>query len=338
MRAIIAAVLLSVLVVAAPASGQTYDRFYTFGDSLVDNGNVLAATLQTGTPLPPPGAYCQGRFSNGPVAFEFAWALLQGLPLDPACPVPPVPGGLQPILFGGAGPAVNFAFGGASTGLFNPAPGGMTVPGLKGQVAFFQLALGGRPPSPQALYAILAGANDYLSLTRIKPSQEERIVEGVVGNIADSIRQLHRLGARAVIVVNLPDLGLSPLSAPDPVRRVALSRLAAQHNRQLAAALARLQNKLDGLRIVPIDLAAPLAALPALGFDVQTPAMDRLLPPPPELGGLPMSFCIFVDPQACGVVSDFNAVPPSLFWDAEHPTTQAHYVLAQYILFRLQTP
>ena len=65
--------------------------------------------------------------------------------------------------------------------------------------------------------------------------------------------------------------------------------------------------------------------------------MDRLLPPRPALGGLPMSLCIFVDPQACGVVSDFNAAPPSLLWDAEHPTTQTHYVLAQYILFRLQT-
>ena len=67
---------------------------------------------------------------------------------------------------------MNFAFGGASTGLFNPAPGGMTVPGLKGPVSLFGLALGGRRPSPHALYTILAGANDYLSLTRIKPSQE----------------------------------------------------------------------------------------------------------------------------------------------------------------------
>jgi len=232
---------------------------------------------------------------------------------------------------------VNFAFGGASTGLFNPAPGGMTVPGLKGQVALFGLALGRRRPSPHALYAILAGANDYLSLTSINPSQEQRIVEGVVGNITESIRLLHRLGARDLIVVNLPDLGLSPLSAPDPIRRAALSRLAAEHNRQLAAALARQETKLNGLNLVAIDLAAPLQALPTLGFDEQTPAMDRLLTPPPALGGLPMSFCIFVDPQACGVVSDFNAVPPSLFWDAEHPTTQAHYVLAQHVLFRLQT-
>jgi phospholipase/lecithinase/hemolysin len=287
-------------------------------------------------PLPPPGAYCQGRFSNGPVAFEFVWATLQGIPLVPACPVPPAPGALQPLLFGGAGPAVNFAFGGASTGLSNPAPGGMTVPGLKGQVALFGQALGGQAPSPHALYAILAGANDYLSLTRIKPSHEERIVEGVVENITDSIRQLHWLGARDVIVVNLPDLGLSPLSLPDPARRAALSRLSAEHNRQLAAALARISTRLDGLHIIAVDVAAPLQALPALGFDVQIPAMDRLLPPPPALGGLPMSFCIFIDPQVCGVVPDFNAVPPSLFWDAEHPTTQAHYVLAQYILFRLQ--
>src|SRR5215208_6403576 len=334
MHATIPVVLLSVLATASSATAQTYDRFYTFGDSLVDNGNVYAATVQTGAPLPPPGAYCQGRFSNGPVAFEFVWAALQDIPLAPACPVPPAPGTLRPLLLGG-GPAVNFAFGGASTGLFNPAPGGMTVPGLQGQVGLFGLALGGQPPSPHALYAILAGANDYLSLTRIKPSQEERIVEGVVGNISDAIRQLHRLGARHLIVLNLPDLGLSPLSAPDPVRRAALSRLSAEHNRQLARALARLATKLDGANIVAIDLAAPLQALPTLGFDVQTPAMDRLLPPPPTLGGLPMSFCLFVDPQACGVVPDFNAVPPSLFWDAEHPTTQAHYVLAQYILFRL---
>ena len=118
----IAVVLLSVLAVASPAFGQTYDRFYTFGDSLVDNGNVYAATLLTSVPLPPPGAYCQGRFSNGPVAFEFVWAALRGITLDAACPVPPAPGRLEPLLFGGAGPAVNFAFGGASTGLFNPAP------------------------------------------------------------------------------------------------------------------------------------------------------------------------------------------------------------------------
>ena len=337
MRRTLVAVLLIVLAVASPALAQAPDRFYAFGDSLVDNGNVYAATVRTSLPLPPPGAYCQGRFSNGPVAFEFVWAALQGIPLDPACPIVPAPDGLRPILTG-AGPAMNFAFGGASTGFFNPAPGGMTVPGLKGQVALFQLALGGRAPSPHALYAILAGANDYLSLTSVKPSHEKLIVAGVVGNISDSIRHLHWLGARQVIVVNLPDLGLSPLSFPDPVRRAALSRLAAEHNRQLAAALAKLQTRLNGLRIVAIDLAAPLQLLPTLGFDVQVPAMDRLLPPPPALGGLPMSFCIFVDPRACGVVPDFNAVPPSLFWDAEHPTTQAHYVLAQYILFRLQAP
>ena len=336
MRRTLLAVLLSVLAVASSAFAQVPDRFYTFGDSLVDNGNVYAATVHTALPLPPPGAYCQGRFSNGPVAFEFVWAALQGTPLAPACPIVPAPDGLRPFLTG-AGPAMNFAFGGASTGFLNPAPGGLNVPGLKGQVALFQLALGGRAPSPNALYAILAGANDYLSLTSVKPSREPGIVAGVVGNITDSIGHLYLLGARQVIVVNLPDLGLSPLSVPDPVRRAALSRLSALHNRTLALALAKLQARLPGLRIVPIDLAAPLTLLPTLGFDMQVPAIDRLLPPPPALGGLPMSFCIFVDPTACGVVPDFNAVPPSLFWDAEHPTTQAHYVLAQYILFRLQS-
>src|SRR5687768_8676844 len=109
MRLYLSAVVVCSLAAASPASAQPHDRFYTFGDSLADNGNVLAATLQTPVPLPPPGAYCQGRFSNGPVSFEFVWAGLQGVPLAPACPVAAGPGALQPVLLGGVGPAVNFA-------------------------------------------------------------------------------------------------------------------------------------------------------------------------------------------------------------------------------------
>jgi phospholipase/lecithinase/hemolysin len=337
MRRFNAAAVLVTVLTASPAAAQTPDAFFVFGDSLADNGNVLAATLQAPTPLPPTGAYCQGRFSNGPVAFEFVWAALRGVPLPAACPVAPVPGGLQPFLVPGPSLAINFAFGAATTEFSSPV-GGLAVPGLKGQVALFQQALGGQAPPPNALYAILAGANDYLSLAAVEPSQEERVVHHVVGNIVDAIQALHSLGARRIIVVNVPDLGLAPLTAANPIRRASLSRLAARHNRLLAARLAAFNAARDGLDIVDVDLTQPLQALPGLGFDVQVPALDRLLPPPPELGGLPMSFCIFVAPEACGVVADFNAVPPSLFWDAEHPTTQAHYVLAQYILFRLQAP
>jgi phospholipase/lecithinase/hemolysin len=335
MRFHLSTVLLTVLAAGAPAAAQTPDAFFVFGDSLADNGNVLAATLQAPTPLPPLGAYCQGRFSNGPVAFEFVWAALRGVPLPPSCPVAPTPGGLQPFLVPGPSRAINFAFGGATTDFSTPF-GGVSLPGLKGQVELFRQGLGGQAPPPTALYAILAGANDYLSMGAVDPSREERAVHGVVGNIVDAIHALRRIGARRIIVVNLPDLGLAPLTAANPDRRASLSRLAARHNRLLAARLARFNAASDGLEIVDIDVTRPLQVLPTLGFDVRVPALDRLLPPPPALGGLPMSFCIFLAPEACGVVPDFNAVPPSLFWDAEHPTTQAHYVLAQYILFRLQ--
>jgi phospholipase/lecithinase/hemolysin len=80
-----------------------------------------------------------------------------------------------------------------------------------------------------------------------------------------------------------------------------------------------------------------MQGLSAAGFNTQIPVLDILLPPPPALGGLPMSFCLFVDAGTCGTVPDFNNVPLSLFWDAEHPTTQAHYLLAQYILSRMQS-
>ena len=81
MRAVKLFVLSVVLAVASlPVLGaqQTvFGGFYGFGDSLADNGNVFLATQQAGfDPALPPSVdphqtYFAGRFSNGPLAFEY---------------------------------------------------------------------------------------------------------------------------------------------------------------------------------------------------------------------------------------------------------------------------
>jgi len=54
-------------VLPLKASAQAFDEFYTFGDSLIDTGNLFQAT---GGSFPPSPPYFNGRFSNGPIWLE----------------------------------------------------------------------------------------------------------------------------------------------------------------------------------------------------------------------------------------------------------------------------
>lgn len=319
-------VLVLVTASTPTARAQSFDAFYAFGDSLVDNGNDFIITGLLGfQPAIPPSvspnaAYYNGRFSNGPVAFEYLWQRLSGL-------APGAPGSLRPLL---AGPirrrdrALNFAFGGSGTGWFEPTPGAFSVPGLRAQVELFRaVSSRGRPPS-SALFAIFAGAGDYLRPAPLSPAVS-------VGNILDSIRSLYAQGARHLIVLNLPDLGAIPMFAGTP-QSALLSQLTAAHNAALAAGLAQLQAALPDLDLVAIDVNAVLQQLPP-GVNTALPALDALLPVAP--GQTPMSLCIFTNPAACQDVPTFDVGLQFLFWDAEHPVTAIHQLLAEYILGQL---
>ena len=188
-----------------------FTAFYAFGDSLVDNGNDFILTQRAGQqPAVPPSisphrAYFDGRFSNGPVAFEYLWELLSGN-------APDSPGGLTPLL---QDPvvvrhrAIDLAFGGTGTGILDPTPGGFVAPGLRGQVDLYRTLIARGHAPARALFAIFTGANDYLRPTPLAPEQS-------VANIVASIQTLHAIGARTVIVANLPDLGKIPMFAGQP--------------------------------------------------------------------------------------------------------------------------
>jgi thermolabile hemolysin len=175
------------------------------------------------------------------------------------------------------------------------------------------------------LFAIFTGANDYLRSTPLTPEQS-------VANIAASIQSLHDIGARTVIVLNLPDLGKIPMFAGQPQSEL-LSQLSAAHNDALAAALAQLQASLSDMEILPIDVNDVLTQVPA-GTNPSLPALDALVPPKPGLP--PTSMCLFLAPDTCPNVR-FDVGTQFLFWDAEHPTTAVHRLLAEYIAARLTT-
>ena len=323
------------LVTAQPVFAQAdtdarlprYQAFYAFGDSLADNGNDFIFTTLVGQqPAVPPSttphrAYFDGRFSNGPVAFEYLWQMVSGS-------APGSRKSLQPFLrlpsLVARNQAVNFAFGGSSTGFVESTPGGFDVPGLLGQVELFRATLPRNSPGSRALYAIFSGAGDYLRPAPLAPAQS-------VANIIAAVQRLYDVGARDIIVVNLPDLGVIPITAGTPQSPL-LTQLTQAHNALLAAQLSALAASLSDLNLVAIDVNAVLSQLPN-SINTTLPALDALLPPQP--GQVPASLCIFVNPAACSDVPTFDVDLQFLFWDAEHPTTAVHRLLAEYIYGQL---
>ena len=345
-----------VSVLAAPVAAQpgTYDQFFTFGDSLADSGNVwLTSKLLGVAPAPPPSespnrAYFDGRFSNGPIAFEYLWNRLRAGtsagPLRPYIMSPFVP----------SKGAVNYAFGGTGTPLVDQTPGGLHAPGLLGQVELFRFGLLGRRPSKKALYAIVTGANDY-RVDQYNPAPTDPQV--VIANIVTAIRRLHAIGARDILVLSLPNLGCLPYGTtpcddnplpPAPGVPPTPSQLTAYHNGLLAAAIGSLG--LPGAHVRYVDLNPTFAelrnAVPTPP-GAMVPGIDLLFPTPlfiDEHGvPVPTSACLFVGPALCPDVPPSTLGPdaqaigglPLVFWDVVHPTTYAHRKLADLLFAHL---
>ena len=206
---------------------------------------------------------------------------------------------------------VSFAFGGSASGISNPTPSGFIVPGLLGQVDLYTKALKGKKARPNALYTVWTGSNDYLQGITGDPYT-------VVGNVAQAIRVLYASGARDFMVPNLPNLGRTPLVLSQG-QGPAFTQLTKAHNNLLEATLTSLSASLPKARIVRVDVYALGEALVDSGVvSADVPAIEFLAP------GTGAVSCLFVNPAACIDVPQTGALPPFLFWDVLHPTTQVH--------------
>lgn len=317
-----------IVCVPAPSWPQNSERpkaLVVFGDSLVDTGNVWIGTKLLGfTPPIPPSktphkTYFNRRFSNGPIVVEYlckqlgicAEASITPFMHDPRIPTTG---------------AISLAFGGTGSGFLTETPGAFLAPGLKGQVELFRLALNGTPARADALYVIFTGANDY----PIEPGRVTLDPGVVVGNIVDSVRTLYRLGARNVMVINLPNPQISPsftLNLIPDEQKQGLVDLTTAHNELLAAALSHLDLDFKKLRIIAVDINHAIQTVILPQFTVAPPATFFFPPLDPSV---PVFICLFANPASCPDVPDFNG-NGYLFWDVAHPTTEAHAKFAEYL-------
>lgn len=271
------ALLIFIMVVAAKFMDKTHpiSELYVFGDSLSDTGMVFRAT---GGMYPPNPTYFQGRYSNGRVWIEY---LGESLHLS-------------------SKQTHNFAYGGATTGNV----GNSYVPSLLNQVQTFTQTH--QHTNPDALYVLWAGANDYL--------QGVNSANVPVKNVTTAINSLTDVGAKKILVANLPDLGQLPATR-NSANSMNLSALTQSHNQGLRRSLKVLNQQHSDVEIVQLDANALYR--------------DAIANPAAFNFTNVISSCLSGS-NICGKPDQF------LFWDGIHPTTAAHRIIGETAFSTIQ--
>ena len=193
------------LVVATPAAAAvTTTNLYVFGDSLVDAGNVRAATGGA-LPLASQG-YFQGRFTNGLNYVDYLSQIVDGV-------------NTAPSLLGGR----NFAFGGARA--IGPAFGGFAVPGLPQQLSAYFASTGGTADA-NGLFVINFGGNDLFGIGTgdIGSLTQAQAVNLLIGNTVSAVQSLSSAGAGKILVTGIP-VGGAQGAAIDALLQSALTTI-----------------------------------------------------------------------------------------------------------------
>jgi outer membrane lipase/esterase len=281
-------------------------NMYVLGDSLSDEGNLFLATSEIGPafnvpPLPDANHYFAGRFSNGE---NYAGQLAKMLGFT-----------LGPSLAGGN----NFAFGGART-TYNtveppsgPFPVGAFPWSLDLERQAFLDRVAPRGADPTTLYVVFSGSNDIADILarRLDPATT---IATTVNGIRDVILAFRSVGARHILVPNVPNLGVVPsVTRLGPAVAALATNLSIAYNVALAAMLDQIDQG-DIIRFNTFDLINAIIAQPlTFGFtNVTQPCYTGFVEPDPSA-----TECATPDIYA--------------FWDVEHPTAALHAVIANAI-------
>jgi len=290
--------LLAALLSALPArAGPTYSSLYVFGDSLSDNGNAFTLSGGAWPPSPP---YTQ-QFSNGPVAAQRLAADL-GVPLARS-----TQGG------------TDYAIGGATTGSANynfevqspPLPSTLEKTGVLAQVGSFIAAKPAFDPN-HTLFMVWAGPNDFF-LALDRKTGIPGALASAVNNLVTAIGELAGIGARHVLLPNMPNLADIPFGqAQAPADRAALDALSLAFNGALVQAASRFDS-IPGFSLTAFDTASLL---------------HQVVTNPGEFGFS----------NATGTCFLLGSCQGYVFFDEVHPTATTHALLGDRFFAALQVP
>lgn len=223
--------MIVLLVCCMTAFAAPITKLVFFGDSLSDDGNLYRLSFKI-IPKSPP--YFQGRFSNGPSWSEFmAKHYYDKYYVE----------------------SKNYAMGGATAIFHMPSTKFFSPSTLQLQVDkyLFDSLFSDRS---NTLFSIWIGSNDYLYG---KEPDVNVLTDQVVNKIAWAVTTLNNWGGKEFLILNVPDLSLTPYAKNDPMREryKVLNEL---HNQKLAALVDELRKNYPDIRITYIDTDSMLKA------------------------------------------------------------------------------
>lgn len=213
------------------AQAADYDQIIAFGDSLSDNGNDYALTSKmnetfSSVPIIPSPPYFEGRFSNGPVWIEDLATSLN-VPLN------------------------DYAYGGAWAENFSDSK--LLIPfGLGSQVILYLSSAVTDFNKDNHLYVIWMGGNDYLG----GRDDVNYATTNTVAVIHDAVERLIYYGAKNILVLNLPDLGLTPGVEHEGNASIKMEEeLSQMHNQKLAAMISEEIKQHPDVKFTSVNVA-----------------------------------------------------------------------------------
>jgi outer membrane lipase/esterase len=288
------------------AHALLYSNLYVFGDSLSDQGNDSLITNGAVPPAEYTDGTTSGRFTDGRNYVDY---LSQSLGLTVA-----------PSLLGGT----NYAYGGARTNSqVLPSPPAMSL--LQQRDAYLG-SLGGGHADANALYIVWAGANNFSDILgqinanpSYNPSADLAATGADLGNVVSSLAMA---GARNILVGNIPDLGIVPEVTGGGAPNLAVSDLVMNFNLGLGGILDGIDLAFPGLNLMRLDTFAML---------------DQVYMNPAAYGLTNVSDPCYSLYVASGGTTCANP-DQYLFWDADHPSSTTHRILATNILHAVPEP
>lgn len=284
--------LLTGLVMAAPVT-----KIVAFGDSLSDNGN-LYEYMKHQLPVSPP--YYEGRFANGPIWLERLSEFYY--PGDAKAH-------LQDFAFGGAGVLAEGEISDAS--IFT----------LQSEIDSYLLANQDKADA-DSMYTVWIGSNNYLAI----PDDADAAVARVISGLTSSLRKLASKGAKHILVVNLPDLGRTPVAREFDATSF-LTMCSTKHNAALAMEVETLKNQYPEVQWIYLDVDN---------------MMDDMFTSPEKYGFTNIEDTCYEsaidDSSANNVLQMVANIQPKkstdactgyLFFDLVHPTATAHHFMAE---------
>jgi outer membrane lipase/esterase len=293
------AIALSALLLASCGSDSAdtpplFSSTVVFGASLTDTGNVCPAS--PGCPPTPP--YSVGRFSNGTLFVETIAGRFGAA--------------VSASLRGGN----NFAYAGARTGNIPGLTTQSTTPSMVAQLDQFIA----RPSSaallnPQTLFVVDASTfgNNFNAAAGagLLPANATAVITAGVVDVVTIMTRLYAAGARNILLVNVPNLGNTPLvraqEAVAPGSRAGATQISGGFNQALAGQVTLLVANSPGLKVYTLDF-----------FTLSN-----------QITANPAAFGLTNVADACVTTTSVCATPDTyLYWDSFHPTRATGQIAA----------